>query len=337
MDTQEYEYDLVVDPGASTTKVCLSVNGKVDYLAMSPYCVKIPESMAIDRTALHGMTSLESSYVGDIDGYYALGNFARKFENAVLSNQERKYQKALYKALGILGYFSEVYTIPNGTSISVGVLLPFREYVTKDAFIKEFTQATEDFIYCGSLKNFKLEKLSVYPEGAGTCLRGLPKGITAKECCIGSLVIGHRNASWLVYNRTHPDVDNSNTSDLGFRWLVNEIKAKTGYDDELWITEQLFDEEGDREVKAVAAAIEHIYWGELEAWISKQFRCDYVIVSGGTALRERSQINTLLSGRVLWPDILHKEIKKQVQNEFLAFRFVDPTGVLKAMLAKRGY
>jgi hypothetical protein len=333
MNTQIY--DLVLDAGASRTKSRLSINGKLDYLVMSPYCAKIPESMASDRTALYGMTSLESCYVGDIDGVYALGNFAKKFEDAILSNQERKFQKTLYKTLGVLGYFSEKHSIQNGALISVGVLLPFREYVTKDSFIKDFQVAIEQFSYCGCEKRFRLEQLFVYPEGAGTCLRGLPKGTQANNCCIGSLVIGHRNASWLVYDRLWPDVDNSKTCDLGFRWLINEVKAKTGYDDEMWITEQIFSENGDPEIKAEADAIQPFYWEQLESWISKQHRCDYVISSGGTALRERREIDELLGNRSLWPDALFEEVKKQLQDEYLSFRFVDSTGVLKVMLDKR--
>jgi hypothetical protein len=330
----------VVDPGVSALKIITADSkGRVGYLSVSPYCTKINREIAKERTKQWGVLGIENAWVGDFEGCYLIGESAKEYDDVPLGNNERKYEKAKYKALAVLGHLSERLNIPNHTKVNMAVLLPFDEYVNKGAFIDEFQFSIEQFDYCGVEKGFKLDSISVRPEGSGAFLYGVPKGVS-RDGLFGSLVIGFRNASFLVTRDQKPDIENSTTSNLGFRWLVSKLKAATGLKDELAIAEYLCCESEPeskarakewREVLAVAPAHEEMYWQQLADWIDKQVSCKSIVCSGGTALRYRHRLEALLGSRLIWPDALHEKILKSVPEPYEAFRYLDPTGIFESL------
>jgi hypothetical protein len=331
---------VVIDSGASALKVVvLDSKGRTGYLSVSPYCAKINREIADKRTKQWGITGIENAWVGDIEAPYLIGESAKKYEHASLSNGERKYEKAVYKALAVLGHLSERLNIPNGTPVNMAVLLPFDEYVNKDEFVKSLQFSIEQFDYCGVEKDFELQSISVRPEGSGAFLTGVPKGID-RNGMFGSLVLGFRNASFLATRDQAPDIENSTTSTLGFRWLIDEIKVATGLKDELAIAKHLCstsEPESDLQAKeraeilAIAPALEKLYWEQLAVWIDKRVYCKSIVCSGGTALRYRAQLETLLGSRLVWPEALHQKILKRVSDPYEAFRYLDPTGVFESL------
>ena len=291
----------VVDPGASRTKaIGFKGSGKPSFLSMSPYCAEAPMG---EGARLKGLwpdgVALESSWVGDIDGTYLLGTGAAKYRASSLSNAELKYKKALYKVLGVIGHFAKEWSLPNRSQIAVGVLLPFDEYATSSNLQRWFKAAIQQFDFCGSTFGFELAEMLVRPEGAGVYMRGLPKTVTPKSCRVASLVVGHRNASWLVSDRGAPDIAASETCDLGCRWLIDAIKQTTGHKNELWITSQLFYDGGDTDVRAAYRELLPTYWAQLQGWIQEQASVDHVVMSGGTCLLLKSHLETVPNA--IWP------------------------------------
>jgi hypothetical protein len=245
-----------------------------------------------------------------------------------------KYRKAVYKALAVIGYFAQSWGIAFGADISVGVLLPFNEFLVKEKFIKEFAEAVDGFYYCGDHLRFNLVGLTVRAEGAGVYMGGLPRKMNPKLLTIASLVIGHRNASWLMRDKGRARQDASVTCDLGYRWLVKEVMKQTGHSDEreLWVMGQIF-RNGDREICEAAKSIMPSYWRQLERWIKAQEPVEHIIVSGGAGLLLRPQIDPWIK-HVIWPDALLEEATKYEPNEVMAFRFVDALGIYKSLEAK---
>lgn len=324
----------VIDSGASRLKAVGSdKRGKPLFLSMSPYCAKVEFAECERLRSLWGDdVSIESSWVSDLERCYFLGEGAKKHHGSELGNDELKYEKAIYKTLGVIGHFAKTLDIENGERIYVGVLLPINEYATKEKFVSRFSRAIQQFSYCGRELNFELADLVVRPEGCGTYLKGLPRNVPSKLLRIASLVIGHRNASWSVNDRGYPSLSESKTCDLGYRWLVDEIKAQTGHKDELWITRQIFSK-GDREVCAIAEALLPSYWRQIHGWISQQAPVDYVVVSGGTGFLLRPQIEQGLANAI-WPDDLLNEVLKYEPDKAMAGRFVDAFGIYKSIDSK---
>jgi hypothetical protein len=327
-------YIFVIDPGASRLKAIASDSrGKPQFLSMSPYCADVGFAEG-DRLKQiwSGDVSIESSWVSDLDGCYLLGEGAQKYHASGLANNELKYKKALYKALGVIGYFAKELNIPNRASIGVGVLLPFNEYATKEQFTNWFSLAIQQFSYCGKTMGFELAELAIRPEGSGTYLKGLPKRIQPKAVKVASLVIGHRNASWLVNDKGYPSLAASTTCDLGYRWLIEEIKQQTGHKNEMWIAHQIF-AKGEDEICLLAESLMLSYWRQIYNWIREQSPVDYVVVSGGTGLLLRQLIDECLEN-VIWPETLLTEVLKYEANESMAFRYIDSFGVYKSIEAK---
>lgn len=331
---EKSEWVIVVDPGVSRRKAIASdKRGRARLMSISPYCAEVPRTEGERLKRMWGDTPLaESAWVSDIDGCYLLGDIAQKYQGSSIGNSDRKYEKALYQVLGTLGHFARELDIPNRARLVVAVLLPFDEYATKEQFAKDFRIAIEQFDYCGKTLGFELVELVIRPEGAGTYLQGLPKSIQGKTCKVSSFVVGYRNASWLVNDKGYPSLTESKTCDLGFRWLIDEVKTQTGHKDELWITREIFSN-GDQEICELAQSLLSLYWGELHKWIRRQSPVDHIVVSGGTALLLKPQIEANLPNAV-WPDALLNEIQRYESDPYLAFRFVDPFGVFKSIEQK---
>lgn len=320
----------VIDPGSSRTKaIASSSGGKPQFLSMSPYCSEGEVKRERDEDV-----SIESAWVDVGACTYLVGEDAKKYGDSRVANDEMKYRKAVYKALAVIGYFAKELNIAFGADISVGVLLPFNEFLVKEKFVQEFSDAVCGFNYCGDYLAFKLVSLTVRAEGAGVYIGGLPRKMNPKLLTIASLVIGHRNASWLMRDKGRARQDASVTCDLGYRWLVKEVMTQTGHSDEreLWVMGQIF-RKGDREICEAAKSLLPSYWRQLERWIKAQEPVEHIIVSGGAGLLLRQQIDPWIK-HAIWPDALLEEAKKYEPNEAMAFRFVDALGIYKSLEAK---
>jgi hypothetical protein len=351
---------VVSDVGTSWFKGVAKGSTRPYFLGMSPYCAKVTKAEC-DRIKRDwgNSASIENSWVADVEGHYFLGDCAQGYNGAAIANGERKNSKALYQTLGVLGAFAQQFGLPPRSSIELTILLPIVEYATSSKLIEDLKVSIQDFEYCGVRHSFKLAGISTKPEGAGVILRGLPKG-TPTHGRIDSMNGGHRNVSRIVMDGGKPDIQGSTTCDFGFRWLIERIVSSTGFtnqeyvlrvlikgldlfDGELaeaitdwptdsvpaWVNARLNDaplNHDEREIIVEGLRLLPSYWMQIESWRNdleqKQGVSAYSIAAGGGMYTLRSLVQKKKPA-TLWPDAVHKQVKKYVSNDADAFRFVD--------------
>jgi hypothetical protein len=325
---------VIGDSGASTQKGCGSYGGKPQFVSMSPYCAKddFGEGDRLAKAWGHSEVSLESSWVSDPDGTYLLGQGAKSYHGSALGTDELKYKKALYKTLAMVGYFAQELGVPNKSKLSIGVLLPFNEYRrSQEEFSRDLKIAIKNFAYCGRLLNFDLVNLLVRPEGAGIFMGGVPPEV-ARDGSTLIVNMGFRNTSALFHDNGKLNPAESCTSDLGYRWLIAKVAEQAGYKDEEWILEQIFSEDGDRDVKAFATAASPMYWSQTRAWLSSLAKSKRIVFSGGTALTLENAIKENVPNSI-WPDKLHDKVKKHESDPLKAFLYMDLYGVYLSVIS----
>ena len=332
MGTEEKRHIYVCDTGASRTKFIYGRSGgKPEFHSMSPYCKEVEWERASALTAW-GAVGIESAVVLAGGKTYVVGKEVESDFGSDITNKERKYEKAIYKCLATIGYLAEVHGVENGSTISVGILLPFNEYNTRQQFVASFKEFIKDFDYCGVHKSYELNGLTVRPEGSGVERFGIPKSINRATSRIASAVIGHRNASWLVTMNGLPQINECSTVDLGFRWLVQKVEQRTGFHDELSTAEQVFNSYGGESLPDIEDAVFFLkdsYWAQLKEWFESRPPVDCVVMSGGASLALRDELTSLFGNRCVWPDKLTAQVQRSIKDPIMSVRFADALGLYK--------
>jgi hypothetical protein len=329
--------DITVDVGASWIKAIARGSKRPYFLGMSPYCAKSSQATCDQLTRLWGDNiSLESGWVSDTNGYFLLGKSAQKYNGSSVSPGDRKSAKALYQILGVLGAFAKQFGLPQQSSIRLSVLLPISEYATSEALVGDVERSIQDFKYCGISYDFKLASIATKPEGAGTILRGLPKG-TPTTGRVGSLMGGGRNFSRIVMDGGKPDIPSSKTCDFGFSWLVDEVAKATGHSKTEWVAGELIKRFSggscDWEIQDEGDRLMPEYLDQVQGWVESLDPVDYLVGCGGTLYLLRSLIEARMPG-LLWPDAIYAEIQRYERDPSMAFRFIDPYCIWKTMEKK---
>lgn len=322
-----------IDTGSSATKFVYQWQGQSpQFEIMSPWCAEVSEAIAKSKAELSGseLPHLESSWVSDIDGFYLLGLSAERYFGSGFETGERKFKKALYKILGVLGYL--VATADAEVEVALGIVLPYSEYATKRQLEQELRASLQTgFQYCDRPVNICLQSLAIRPEGAGVYLFGVD-GIN-KRRPIASLVIGQRNCSWLTAIDGTPIEKYCNTNDLGFRWIVEEVSSRTGFTDEMMLTEMIFKGKNmPSDVEQVLPQLFSQYWSQLSSWLDRRIEVCYIVASGGTSLKLKKLLTKKYKKKIGWADSLADEVVAcGVEDPVMVHRFTDCYGVLKAI------
>jgi hypothetical protein len=326
-----------LDPGSSLTKVFyFDTDGKEHYLTMQPHIARITSDIATkyQGSLIENSLNLGQIWVRDMDMTYALGNLASDRFLANLRLKERKYEYAIYKVLGVVGYLSEMMELEPGCKLTLGLLLPFTEYEDRKLIEESLRRILESFEFCGRRHSISLKEFKCRPEGFGMFVKGLDGKVSAREQRIGSLILGHRNASWLQVDRGIVNLEISETNDYGFSWLVGEVQKMTSIKNELRLTEAisragaqvqeqeleplieardltLAEAERNRLKTAVITAREQ-YWLQLVLWLERKLQgVDHVVVSGGVAPYLQEELKGLLKGRVSWGQQLARDLAQR--------------------------
>jgi hypothetical protein len=290
-------------------------------------------------------------WVDDIDNTYAIGALARDRFRAPLRLDERKYEYAIYKTLGVVGYLIEFLELPGCVELDLGLLLPFSEYEDRELIEKSLRRNLETFEFCGRKHQVKLETFRCRPEGFGMFVKGINIKQPKANFRIGSLILGHRNASWLQVDHGQINFEASETNNLGFSLLVNEVQKLTSILNELKLTEAIFKagwdineselegliqahdqsnaaEERVRLKRAVITSRDQ-YWLQIKLWAQrKAANVDFVVVSGGVSPYLRARLQELLGKKVVFGDHLSKEVgERYALKKPQAARFMDCYGL----------
>jgi hypothetical protein len=347
---------LAFDPSSSMSKAIYSLkSSSVEWLAMEPEVIELSrETISHYEANRIGESSPENQSWIEMQGnYYAVGYLARKRFYSERALREVKYKRAVYKVVAMVGAIATKKKLASRFNLSLGILLPYGEYKNRGEFRTMVAEALESFSFRGRKYQVKLEEFDCQPEGAGVMLRGRETGVPLKETDVLVVMVGYRNASYLLMERGQ--LSRGETTKLGFVRMLEVVKESTsGLEEEETIC--AISRAGKR-VKQSAlvglveaqdpqkqkASLIHLanavrvartqYWEMLVNWIEGQKfpSTSEVILAGGTAYYYQKEMESLLAGtKINWGENLEKQIIKLVgQKDWLArwsYRLTDVYG-----------
>jgi hypothetical protein len=354
---------LVVDPGGSLLKGFYTLDPfNPELILMEPEVATVPrESLEnYERTKIGESNPENSAWIEYQDKCQAIGFLARKRFHADLQLQKRKFELALPKVLAMVGAIADKHDLENGSSIHLGILLPWGEYQDRVLFQELVTTALSKYKFKGRSKAFSLELFLCLPEGGGILTRGRTPGSDLKEKSFAVVMLGYRDTSILLIERG--EMSKGKTEPLGFSKMVESVKRQTsGLDLDHLTTiickagkssshkalEELASDLDpiyrEHEVSKIRKAVTNSrqeYWMMLSNWLKLQVPrdVDEVIISGGTAHYFQSQLNNLFSfSNLNWCEILETQLMNsfpQAVSKSLNHRLTDVYGLFFFLCAK---
>lgn len=359
------ELTLAVDPGGSFLKGFFTLETfKPELILMEPEVAVVPlHSLESYEQSKIGSSSPENSAWIEYKGkYQAVGFLARKRFHAGLQLQRRKFELALPKVLAMVGAIAEKYDLPNGSTVRIGILLPWGEYRDRELFNALITEALANYKFRGNEKSFVLDLFICLPEGGGVLTRGRAPGSSLKEQTVAVVMLGYRDASILLVERGEMSV--GHTEPLGFAKLIDSVKSQTsGLNDQKLVAaickagknvspkalEQLVvsldSAYKNHELSTIRAAISNAreeYWMMLCQWLKLQVprSADEVLLAGGTANFLRTELNNFFSfSQVNWCEHLEKQVNNSFSSQMAAksldYRLTDVYGLFFYLCGKK--
>lgn len=355
---------LGIDPGGSSLKGFYTLNSfNPELILMEPEVATVPrESLEIYEQSKIGESNPENSaWIEYEQNCFAVGFLARKRFNADLQLQKRKFELALPKVLAIVGAIADKHDLENGSSIHLGILLPWGEYQDRVLFQDLVTKALSRYKFKGRSKAFSLELFLCLPEGGGVLTRGRAPGSILKEQTITVVMLGYRDTSILLIERG--EMSKGKTEPLGFSKMVESVKSQTSGLKSEQLTaaickagknsshkalgelalnvDPIYREHEISRIRNAVANSREEYWMMLSNWLKLQVprHVDEVIIGGGTAHYFRSQLNNLFSfSNVNWCERLETQINNsfpEVASKSLHYRLTDVYGLF-FFLCSRG-
>ena len=216
---------LAIDLGASGTKIVANVVGQptVKSVLMKPHCTAVN-----DRQLLTSDPQFDEHnvWVRIAEEFYAVGNLAMIRYNATNKLKPSKSTNAVPKICAAIGVLARKFELPDKFDLSITFVLPPAEWEQRTIVIEQLKIAVKDLeIPCGKIKP-KLLSLYPYPEGMGILIG---QKLDLKELeAVTVVMLGFRNMSMFISK--HGVLSDTQTSNLGFHYLLSQIASKTGYE-----------------------------------------------------------------------------------------------------------
>ena len=313
---------LSFDPGSSLTKVIYQIDrgdgvGRKQYLQlMEPSVLKIPLTrVEVYQKASMSMPLADRLWVQSScqDEYEvaAVGFLAQQLQlGSGERYQELKYEAALYKLLAVIGLIVIVHQLTQPVYVSVSCVLPYSEYGNREQLRSLLSQNMRSFQLLDTSIESILEHWECFPESFGMLHLAQAKRDSPDQ--VVSLMFGHRNISCLVFCRGMLVEQSSQSTDLGFRQLVESVAQRASIQDRPLLMQVLYKlERLGKSISAeepliqrlcqsrdstnrvteshfIATAIEQCveeYWCLVRSWLSSQvpLNIDQVVIAGGAA------------------------------------------------------
>jgi hypothetical protein len=351
---------IIADTGSGSSKAVVSApagSQLCEYGVASPYllpCTRKEIEGVIDNFSMskdgYGLNFCWLESNGEIQ---SVGKLAEKLAITEIAPPTVKQERAVWKALSVLGWVSTTKGIHD---IALAIPLPYEEYQDAEKIELRLHERLEVLSYCGSPVNANLIWFKALPEGMGHIFEYRRK--TGFEGVVACLMLGHKDGS-LFWQYGKTNAHGGKTANLGMRFFAERVAAKAGrYPiDQLacCIAEagfkvnpgplrKILHSESPAEIKveldilrsAIAEArIE--FWQQLKSWILRTLPPDIevIVIGGGTAgfwMQElKAMAKSELRNQTLnWYADAKQEIQAMLgtDNESLAIRFIDASGIL---------
>lgn len=314
---------LSFDPGSSLTKAIYQldrgdgVEKKKHLLLMEPHVLSVPLSKvkAHQKTAVAGPLGdrlwVQSQHQSEYE-VAAVGFLAQQFMlGAGGRYQELKYEVALYKLLAVIGLIVETHQLAQPVHLSVSCVLPYGEYGNREQLGALLSQNVRQFQFLETPIEAILDYWHCSPESFGFLNLAQGKKSQAQEHVV-ALMLGHRNTSCLVFRRGMLVPQASQSTDLGFRQLVESVAQRASIQDQSLLMQVLYKLERlgkpinaeepliqrlcqsrdpknrSTEARLIANAITECieeYWSLVSSWLSSQvpLTMDQVLIAGGVS------------------------------------------------------
>lgn len=347
---------VVIDLGSSSSRGFYTLDPFHPMLMlMEPEVATVPLGSleAYERNKMGESNPEDSAWIEYLDKCFAVGFLAKKRFNADLQLQKRKFELALAKALAMVGAIADKHNLENGSSVHLGILLPWGEFEDRELFQNLVTSALSKYKFKGRSKAFSLELFICLPEGGGILSRGRDASSNIKDQAIAVVMLGYRDISILLIERG--EMRRGKTEPLGFSKMVESVMNQTsGLNVDRLIgaicktkknssykalselassVEPAYREHEISRMRNAVANSRQEYWMMLSNWLKLQIprNVDEVIIGGGTAHYFQAQLNNLFSfSQVNWCENLETQIVKsfpQVSSKSLNYRLTDAYGL----------
>ncbi|MFB2920294.1 MULTISPECIES: ParM/StbA family protein [Aerosakkonema] len=332
---EELTVKIWADLGGSTLKILAEIPKKSPLpIIMPSRVIKLDDWLVSNRTVEMLNISPEADAIVRLGRcYYTVGRLAQHYATDATSSTELKQPKqntAIPKLLAVVGIIKQKYELPTKFAVELTLLLPFPEYqFVKDAgnnFQADLKKALSNFEFRGENYEVTLVNFGCKPEGAGLImLRYLQQHARQdwlSNSKIAALMLGHRNTSILLYDRSTPS---GYTNNLGFYQIIQTVIDSSLGQSAAALTEAIYKAIDDispnnphiqalamtcgkskraeltRLVKAIASAQKN-RWQQIAAWAKPLVgNVDELIIGGGTALLYQKAIReTFHSTPLFW-------------------------------------
>lgn len=222
------ELTLVLDPGASLSKIFYSVDaGPLLMLLMLPEVIPTTEEAVTDKAAavIAKIPDDKQAWVQWGKEFWAVGQLAKDL-GAATGLKGLKWEPALYKVLAAVGVIVRQERLSEPINLKLGLLLPNDEYSSYQEFEPEIQKALSEFKFQHQKISVSLKTFRCRPEGGGLLgWRCAELGQERLNKVITVLAIGFRNAS-CTWSRRGAKAE-GNTSGLGYYKYLDGIIRRT--------------------------------------------------------------------------------------------------------------
>jgi len=223
---------VAVDLGSSITKgFYKSESGteSVKYMLMGSECFSLPEESV---KYLHSRFKMgfpeDNAWIrASEDGEtIAVGRMAREY-SAYNRIKPLKAATIVPKLLAYIGAIAEKEKLDEAIELNLGLLLPYGELSAIGEIEKNLISALNEFYFCNRKYSVKINRLRILPEASGVALLQSLKDLESfRKIDRGFLMLGHRNTSFLVFERGSFSTTKSDTTIHGFYKFVEKFKEK---------------------------------------------------------------------------------------------------------------
>ena len=323
MSSAKTKIFLSLDPGSSLTKVIYQLDkgsgleSKQYLLLMEPHVVSVP----LSRVKAHQKANAVSGPL--LDRLWVQCNRQDEYQVAAvgfLAQQltlgsggryhELKYEVALYKFLAVIGLIVETHQLAQPVHLNVSCVLPYGEYGNCEQLGSLLSQSVRYFQLLDTPIEAIVDSWNCSPESFGLLHLAQEKKVQREQTV--ALMFGHRNTSCVVFRRGMLVPQASQSTDLGFRQLVESVSQRASIQDQHLLMQILYKLERlgkainpdeplvqrlcqSRDVRnratearlissAMVDCIEE-YWCLVRGWLSSQtpLNMDQVVIAGGAA------------------------------------------------------